>query len=279
MICDLHTHSIYSDGTFTPAELIDGSIKAELSAVALTDHNTVEGLPHFINAACGKGIDIVLGTEFSADYNGTELHILGLFIKPEYFSQITELMQIGVQLKEQSNIDLIESLSRAGISLDYDEIKRSTPIGRVNRAHIATALTQKGYTASVAEAFETYLSKTGGHYKEPQRITASEILDLIKSIGAVSVLAHPFLNLSEAELTRFLPPAKDKGLVGMECCYSLYDDATVQTSLRISDELGLLPSGGSDFHGTRKPDISLGSGKGNLRIPYEWYLRLRERSR
>ena len=276
MICDLHTHSIFSDGTYTPAEIIEEAIHTGLSAVALTDHNSVDGLPEFVTAAVNKQIDIVLGSEFSVDYNGTELHMLGLFIKPEYFPQVSGLMNDVMHRKEQSNIDLIESLSRAGIHLDYNEIKSSTPNGKINRAHIATAMVQKGIVASVSEAFETHLSKSAGHYVEPKRLTVWEILEFIRSIGAVSVLAHPFLNLEEKELMSFLPQAKEKGLVGMECYYSLYDKYVTETSLKIADSLGLLKSGGSDFHGSRKPDINLGTGKGNLEIPYEWYLKLKE---
>ena len=279
MFCDLHTHSVFSDGTFTPAELIDGALEAELSAIALTDHNTVEGLPDLMRAASGKPIEIVLGSEFSVDYNETELHLLGLFIKPTYFSQISERMQEMMQRKEQSNIHLIDSLSRVGIQLDYDEIKNATPSGKINRAHIASAMMKKGYVQSVAEAFDVYLSKSGGYYKEPKRISVWEMLDFMQSIGAVSVLAHPFLNLSEKELLQFLPAAKEKGLIGMECYYSLNDTPTTYTSLRIANEFGLLPSGGSDFHGLRKPDIGLGVGKGNLKIPFEWYLALKEKAK
>ena len=279
MFCDLHTHSVFSDGTFTPAELIDGALEAELSAIALTDHNTVEGLPDLMRAASGKPIEIVLGSEFSVDYNETELHLLGLFIKPTYFSQISERMQEMMQRKEQSNINLIDSLSRVGIHLDYDEIKNATPSGKINRAHIASAMMKKGYVQSVAAAFDVYLSKSGGYYKEPKRISVWEMLDFMQSIGAVSVLAHPFLNLSEKELLQFLPAAKEKGLIGMECYYSLNDAATTDTSLRIANEFGLLPSGGSDFHGLRKPDIKLGVGKGNLKIPFEWYLALKEKAK
>ena len=143
MICDLHTHSVFSDGTCTPAEIIDTAIRSGISAIALTDHNSVDGLPDFIDAASDKKIDIVLGAEFSVDYNGTELHLLGLFIKPECFSQVSELMQSVIRSKEQSNIDLIESLKQVGIQLDYNELKNSTPNGKINRAHIATAMTQK----------------------------------------------------------------------------------------------------------------------------------------
>lgn len=275
MLCDLHTHSVFFDGTCTPAEVVDAAVAKGLSAVALTDHNTTDGLSDFINAASGKKIDIVPGAEFSVDYNGKELHMLGLFIEPAYFSQVSALMQAVTACKEQSNVELIESLYRIGIRLDYDEIKGATPSGKVNRAHIATAMMQKGYTATVAEAFETYLSPSAGHYKEPKRLTAWEILDFIRSIDALSVLAHPFLNLSEGDLARFLPEAKKKGLVGMECCYSLYDEAKTQTSLSLANKFGLLKSGGSDFHGTRKPDIEIGVGKGNLNVPYEWYLALK----
>ena len=279
MICDLHIHSIYSDGTSTPCEIIEKSIELGISAIALTDHNTVDGLPFFEEAALGKNIDIVLGAEFSVDYNGKELHLLGLFIKPEHFNKISALMSEVMKLKEQSNIDLVNALVAAGFDLDYNEIKRNTPNGKTNRAHIATAMMNKGYVSSVNEAFKTYLSKDGIYYNEPKRIDVFEMIDFIKSIGAVSVLAHPFLNLSEDELSSFLPIAKQRGLGGMECYYSLYDYETTSTSLRLADKFGLLPSGGSDFHGSRKPDIELGIGKGNLKIPYEWYLELKKKSK
>ena len=273
--CDLHTHSVYSDGTFTPAEIIDEAIKIGLSAVALTDHNTVDGLPDFLSAARGKNIEIVPGAEFSVDYNGTELHILGLFISPEHFGKVSELMANVNKRKEESNISLVESLNRAGFALDYEVIKRSTPNGKINRAHIAAAMVDKGYISSVSEGFATVLSKSAGHYKEPKRLTAQEIIDFISSIGAVSVLAHPFLNLNERELVEFL--STTKGLYGIECYYSEYDEDTVEKSLRIADEFGLVCSGGSDFHGMTKPNIKLGAGKGNLRVPFESFLELKNR--
>ena len=278
MTCDLHLHSIYSDGTCTPQEIIDKAIKAGLSAIALTDHNTVDGLPDFMNSNLSENIDIVLGTEFSVDYNGNELHMLALFIKPQYFEQISDLMKDLLIRKNRSYIALINSLNNAGFDLNYEKIKASTPNGKINRAHIATAMMEKGYVSSVQQAFRTYLSKTGGYYQEAERINVFEMLDFIASIGAVSVLAHPFLSLSEKELLGFLPLAKQHSLVGMECYYPLYDEETTKRSLQIANEFALLPSGGSDFHGSRKPDIEIGIGKGNLRIPYEWYLALKERA-
>ena len=231
-----------------------------------------------INVSSGKNIDIVLGSEFSVDFNGNELHLLGIFIKPQYFDKISDLMKEVHARKEKSYINLIKALALAGYDLDFEKIKLSTPNGKINRAHIATAMMQKGYVSSVAEAFDTLLAKQGKYYKEAERIDVWDMLNFINSIGAVSVLAHPFLNLSEKELIEFLPLAKKHGLVGMECYYSLNDDVTTKKSLQLVNDFGLLPSGGSDFHGSRKPDINLGVGKGNLEIPYEWYLALKERS-
>ena len=279
MICDLHTHSIYSDGTCTPQEIIDQAVAAGLSAIALTDHSTIDGLYDFIAAAEQSNIEIALGTEFSVDYCGKEMHLIGLFIGLEHFSQISDMVKEVIECKERSNIELVDALVKAGFDIDYDEIRATTADGKMNRAHIATALFKKGYVSSVQDAFKFHLSKNGPYYKEPKRLDAFEVIEFIKSIGAVSVLAHPFLNLSKEELLDFLPLAKEKGLDGMECYYSLYDEETTSLSLQIADEFRLLPSGGSDFHGERKPDIMIGVGKGSLNVPYECYLALRKRAK
>ena len=268
--CDLHTHSVFSDGTYTPAEIIDAAIELGLSAVALCDHNTVDGLPAFLSAAEGKHIEAICGAEFSVEYNGTELHLLGLFIPRAYFAQISRLMEDAMELKRQSNLDLIDAINQAGYPVSFEEIARTTPNGKFNRAHIARALVEKGYMSSIKEAFDTLLSPSVGFYKEPERISFWEMLEFLTDIGAVPVLAHPFLNLDASQLAVLLPLAKEKGLVGMECVYSLYDEATTQISFDLARQFGLKCSGGSDFHGTNKPDIALGTGKGNLKIPYEW---------
>ena len=267
MLCDLHTHSLFSDGSFTPAEIIDGAIEKKLSAVALTDHNTVGGLPDFLSYAEWKDIEAVAGAEFSVDYNGKELHLLGLFIPKEAFGTVEALMEEVNARKEKSNLELIESLSRSGYPLDYDALKNGVK-GMVNRAVVARTMVEKGYVSSVKEAFGTLLAKDGGHYREPKRLTVWEILDFLKSIGAVSVLAHPFLNLTEGELLEFLPLACQRGLTGMECYYSEYDEKLTARSVEIARVFRLKESGGSDFHGASKPDIALGFGKGDLRVPY-----------
>lgn len=279
MLCDLHTHSIFSDGTSTPTELIDLATAAGLSAIALTDHNTTDGLREFASAASGKNIDVSLGCEFSVDYGQKELHLIGLFIDPKHFSTIEELMADLLVRKQLCNIDLVDALNRTGMTIDYYALKAETPDGNVNRAHIAYDMLRRGYVSSVGEAFAKYLDPSAGYYKEPRRIDVWEMIDYIRSIGAVSVLAHPFLKLNEAELATFLPKAKAAGLDGMECIYSLNDDATTRKSIAFAEEFGLLKSGGSDFHGLRKPDIKIGVGKGNLEVPYEWYLKLKEKAK
>lgn len=276
-LCDLHTHSKYSDGTYSPEEIINESIKIGLSAVALCDHNTVDGIPSFLEAASNKEIDAVVGTEFSVELNEKEIHMLALFIPTPYLSQISDLMLEANNRKEQSNAELIEILRKNGYDIDYEEIKKGTPMGKVNRAHIGAALTQKGYTRSVNDAFATLLSTNAGFYKAPKRTSAWEIIDFIRSIDAVPVLAHPFLNLSADELAEFLPIAKKRGLVGIECKYCLYDEKTEALAFEMADRFNLKYSGGSDFHGAIKPDTALGFGKGNLRIPYEWYLNLKSK--
>ncbi len=269
-LCDLHTHSTFSDGTYTPEELVDAAKAAGLSAIALCDHNTVAGLPRFAVAAEEAGIEAVLGVEFSVDYKGKELHLLGLFLPLPRLSEVEALLADGMRRKDESNRLLIRRLNEAGYALSYDEIKEKTPKGQVNRAHIASALTEKGYTPSVKVAFDTLLTPEAGFYLPPKRPSALEIAQFISSLGGVAVLAHPLITLGEADLRAFLTEAIPHKLVGMETDYSDYDEQTTALAHSIIAELGLLPSGGSDFHGTVKPSIALGSGRDNLRVPYAY---------
>lgn len=267
-LCDLHTHSTCSDGTLTPTELVKLALEKNLSAVALTDHNTVAGLPEFLEAARGTKLEAVPGIEFSVDYGDTELHILGLFVKPEHYGPITERVEDMLRRKEQSNIDLVKNLEQAGIFLSYEDIKAATTTGQVNRALIAAEMLRKGYVGSIQEAFSKYLKQSHGYYNPPKRPDAFETIRFIRSLGAVSVWAHPFLNLKTEEAIReFLPEACEAGLQGMEVFYPKFDENQTALALQLVKEFGLQPSGGSDFHGENKPDIQLGSGKGSLFLP------------
>ena len=267
-LCDLHTHSTCSDGTLTPTELVELALEKNLAAVALTDHNTVAGLPEFLEAARGTELEAVPGIEFSVDYGDIELHILGLFVKPEHYGPITERVEDMLRRKEQSNIDLVKNLEQAGIFLSYEDIKAATTTGQVNRALIAAEMLRKGYVGSIQEAFSKYLKQSHGYYNPPKRPDAFETIRFIRSLGAVAVWAHPFLNLKTEEAIReFLPEACEAGLQGMEVFYPKFDENQTALALQLVKEFGLQPSGGSDFHGENKPDIQLGSGKGSLFLP------------
>ena len=164
MKCDMHNHSIFSDGTFTPEKLVEIAKESNLSAIALTDHNTILGLDRFLNAPNSSNIHLVGGIEFSTDYKGTELHILGLFIPKEFYSEIEEKVKNELKKKEQSNINLVNNLIKKGFNLTYEDIKNTTPNGNINRAVIANYMMHKGYVKSVSEAFEKYLNPSNGLY-------------------------------------------------------------------------------------------------------------------
>ncbi len=270
MLCDLHTHSTYSDGTWTPAQLISGAEQAGLSAIALCDHNTVSGLPDFLTAAKNSPVEAIPGVEFSTEYRGRELHILGLSVERAHYDEVNDLLQQFLQRKDKSNRDLVTRLNQAGMALDYDAIREQCA-GSINRAVIGAQMLRLGYCESVQQAFSDWLSPKKGFYVPPLRPDAFETISFIGSIGAVAVLAHPFLALNEQELREFLKPAKEAGLKAMEVQYSLYSRETTELSAQLVREFGILPSGGSDFHGDNKPDIRLGVGKGNLHIPLSYW--------
>lgn len=270
MYCDLHTHSNYSDGTWTPTEIVAQASKQNL-VVALTDHNTVSGLPEFLAEADRLGVEAVPGIEFSTDYQGKEVHIVALFVQKESYDAIRAYVQKGDEMKVQSNRDLVARLNEAGYAIDYQHILAQTPDGRVNRANIAAELVRHGYVASVKEAFSKLLGADCGFYTPPKRPEALDTVAFIRTIGALPVLAHPFLSLSEAALRIFLPEAKGRGLAAMETLYATYDDATTMLARQMAAEFGLLESGGSDFHGAVKPDNPLGKPC----IPKEVYEQLK----
>ena len=276
--CDLHTHSTFSDGTYTPAMLIEAASAAGLSAVALTDHNNMGGLAEFTAAAAGSGVEAIPGIELSTDHPLGELHIVGLFVYPEHYDAIRGALTELSRLKTESNMALCEALTAAGYPVSYDAIVSKTPNGHVNRVHIAAALCEGGYVGSVDEAFSTVLSRERGFYKPPRRPDAIKTIRLLHEIGVVSVLAHPLLSLSEAALREVLDEAVPAGLDAMETHYSTYTEEETETAVRLAREFSLLESGGSDFHGDRKPDIAIGRGRGNLTVPSTLASALAERS-
>ena len=266
-ICDLHTHSVYSDGTWTPEELIREAERIGLSAIALTDHNTVYGLPRFLAAAEGTHVEAIPGIEFSTDYLGMDIHLVAHYILPCHFDEVTDKMEEGRRKKDESNRKLIENLRKIGFPLDYDALLNTTPGGQVNRAHIAAVMVKNNWVSNMQEAFGKYLEPRCGLYEAPLRPSLFEMIRFSRSIGAVPILAHPFLKLSYGQLRSLLPEAKAQGLAGMETEYVSFNEETTALAKDLAKEFGLLQSGGSDFHGDNKPGIFLGVGRGNLKIP------------
>lgn len=270
MNCDLHTHTVHSDGSYTPTELVRAAKEKNL-IIALTDHNTVSGLSEFVAEAERLQLEVVCGTELSCVYEGKEFHLIGLFIDPQYYSEVEDLCIEYHSLKKKSNIDLIDKLCALGYNLSYAEIQKQNVNGRVNRAHIAAELLKKGYVQSITEAFSKLLDEKCGIYVPPKRLSLTDGIGFLRKIKALPVIAHPLKEIGPGELRKMLPEMKAAGLIGMETMHSSYSEEQIAVSKEIASEFALLESGGSDFHGSNKPGIELGVGKGNLNISDEKY--------
>ena len=277
--CDLHLHSCYSDGTYPPCEVVRQAKALGLSPIALTDHNTVKGLDEFIAEAEKQGVEPIAGIEFSVDYKGKELHLLAYGISKKYFAEIEEKMDEYLKIREQSNRAMVEALNEGGYLIDYDEIYRKSGSGYINRAHIGAELVEKGYCATVREAFATLLGKDSPYFRPRVFPNVFDMIDYIGEIGAVSILAHPFLQFNEENLREFLREAKKHGLCGMETVYTEFSNEQVALAKAIAQEFDMIEGGGSDFHGWTKPDVALGVGFGNLRVPASIADKIKEKTR
>lgn len=263
--CDLHAHTHFSDGSLSPTELIELAEASGLGAIALTDHNTIGGVDELLRAAKGKQVRAIPGIEFSTDYHGTELHVIALGVSPSAYPRINELVDEVTERKRLAMEKLLTDLIEAGYAIEPARI-RDGACGIINRAHIATELVRCGYASSRSDAFDRILYSGGPFYCSPKYTDTLECVDFVRSLGAVSVLAHPFLNLPDEGVVKVLTDMRGR-LDAMEVLYSEYDEATTARSFELIGQFGLLPSGGSDFHGKNKPDISLGTGRGGLSIP------------
>ena len=275
MKCDLHTHTVHSDGSYTPTQLVREAKELGL-IIALTDHNTVSGLPEFLSEAEREGVTAIGGTEISTDWDGREFHLLGLFISPEHYSEVEELFLDYHRRKEMSNLSLVENLNDAGININFTDVRSKNVNGRVNRAHVAAALIENGYADSISDAFDRFLDEKCGFYTPPSRISLTDAIVFLRKIGAVPILAHPLKEIDADVLRRMMPKLCDVGLVAIETMHSSYSEEQISVSKKIAEEFNLLESGGSDFHGSIKPGINLGVGKGNLDIQDSIYYALLE---
>ena len=281
-LTDLHVHSTASDGTFTPRELVAEAGKVGLKAFALTDHDTVAGVSEAVQYGQEAGIEIIPGIEISTKYSSKniinkEIHIVGLYIdyEDEYFlSQIASFRD----RRDGRNEKLILLMNEAGFPVTLSEMWELFGENTVlTRAHFARFMLIKGYVKSTSEAFDRYLGDGKPFYIERQMPDPAEAVELIRSVGGVAVLAHPILyGMPDNELSILCRYLLRHGLAGIEGIYSTYRNSDERAIRRIAAECGLLISGGSDFHGANKPDIMLGTGLGNLRIPYELAINLKK---
>ena len=273
-LIDLHVHSTESDGTLTPPEVMQAAKDACLAAVALTDHDTASGIQKAKPAAAELGVELVPGIELSTEYTlpatkeGKEIHIVGLYINPED-PALTKMTAEFRACRENRNEKIVEALQREGFDITMEALIAENPDSVITRANIARFLFHHGYIKSISEAFEKYIGDGCPCYVERFKVTPMEAVALIKQAGGVAVLAHPMLYHMDADsLQRMIDDLKEPGLDGIEALYSTYTADEEAFVLRLAEKNRLLISGGSDFHGTTKPSIRLGSGKGNLRIPY-----------
>lgn len=277
--CDLHTHSNFSDGTDTPTQLVKRAKALGIKALALTDHNTPDGLKEFMEAGKQNDLITVPGCEFSTEFEGKEVHVVGLFFKEKYWAEINDFVELMHLAKRNSNVMMIENLQKLGYDVTFEEAMALTDGSDFNRAHVARLLMNKGYVASVGEAFDNLLKAGNGIYTPAKKITSIAAIRFIRAFGAVSVIAHPLLNLTYKEMLRFLPQAKEAGLDAIETCYTEFDEEMTSMAKLMAEKFELLESGGSDFHGENKPGIALGTGRGNLYVPFEFYEKLRAASK
>jgi len=268
-IVDLHVHSNKSDGSYTPSELVEYAVKKGLSAFALTDHDTTEGLDEAIAAAKGKEIEVIPGIEFSTEYEGKDIHIVGLYIdhKSKVFS---DHIQAFVDSRIERNRKMCANLQSAGIDISYEKLLAAFPGAVITRAHYAKYLLDHGVVNNMSEAFDKYLGDHTRYFVPREKVTPMQAVQLILDAGGIPVLAHPTLyHMSDKRLELLLYRLKEAGLAAMECIYCTYTPSEERQMKKFADKYGLLPSGGSDFHGTTKPKLDLGTGYGNLQVPEE----------
>ena len=278
-IVDLHVHSTKSDGTLTPTELVNYAIEKKLSAFALTDHDTTEGIDEAMEAATKHNeaiangtirelpLEVIPGIEFSTEYMGKDIHILGLYI--DYNSSaFKEKIQKFVDSRILRNQKMCASLASDGIDITYEKLIEENPCAVITRSHYAKYLLNHGYTTSMKEAFERYIGDHCKHFIPREKITPMQAVNLINEVGGLAFLAHPTLyHMSDRNLEELIKQLKEGGLAGIEAVYSTYTQGEELQMRKFASKYDLLISGGSDFHGAIKPKLDLAVGYGKLFIP------------
>lgn len=276
-LIDLHVHSNCSDGTLTPTELVDHAAALGLAAFALTDHDNTDGLLEAFAAAERAGVELVPGIEFSTEYLGTDIHIVGIdfdWKAPAFQKRIDYYRSERVRRNQK----MIDMMAADGFDISYEQMVQSFGESVWTRAHFAKFLLAKGYIKDISEAFTTYIGDNCKYFIPREKVSPFEVVELIREFGGIPILAHPFqYKFSDEVLRDLIEKLIRSGLMGIEVYYSTHTQEQCDYLQSIADEYHLMPSGGSDFHGSNKPDIELGSGKNNLHIPYSILEGLRKR--
>lgn len=265
---DLHVHSDKSDGSMSPAALTAYAAEKGLRAFALTDHDTIDGLAEALNAAKQfPDLEVIPGIEFSTEYKGRDIHIVGLYIRyddPEFLKYLTDFQNSRIRRNEK----MCNNLASAGIDISLKKLQAEFPDSVITRAHYARYLLDHGYVGSLKEAFDRYVGDHSKYFVPREKVTPVQAVELILRAGSIPILAHPVLyRMSDAALEELVAQLKDAGLIGMECVYSTYSSAEERDMKRLADKYELTYSGGSDFHGKAKPGLDLATGYGKLFVP------------
>lgn len=266
---DLHVHSLRSDGSLSPKELVDYAVEKGLKAMAITDHDTVDAIDEMLEYAKDKPIEIIPGIEYSTEYNKKDVHIVGLFInhKSPVFVKYLENFK---QSRLNRNYKLCSNLQKAGIDIEYDKLVDMFPKAVITRAHYAKYLLNEGYVKSINEAFDRYVGDHTPYFVHREKITPQEVIKVTLQAGGIPVLAHPILyGMGKEQLEILVSTLKNYGLMGMETIYSTYTPSEERQMKALAKKNGLLQSGGSDFHGANKPKLDLATGYGRLYIDEE----------
>lgn len=264
---DLHVHTLQSDGTYTPERLIKESIARGLSAIAITDHDTVDALKESLRQAENTGLEVIAGIELTAQYEKQEVHMLGYFI--DYQDQeLLEKLKLLRKNRVERVYKIIENLKDLGVELKAETVFEISGKSTVGRMHIARALVKEGRVKSLPEAFRKYIGDDSPAYVSGFRFSVQEVIKIIKDAKGVAVLAHPYILHNDDLIKEFY----GYGLQGLEVYYPEHSQSMVNFYLGLAKELNLLVTGGTDFHGSAKPEIKLGM----IKIPMELVEKLRQ---
>ncbi|MEJ2715829.1 MAG: PHP domain-containing protein [Deltaproteobacteria bacterium] len=275
---DLHVHTNYSDGTLSPRELLGCASERGLEALAVTDHDTVEGVPEALQEGKRVGVEVVPGVEISAQWERGILHVLGYFVRTDH-PELIETLAYLKQEREDRNTKILARLHDLDVDISLDEVNREAGCGVPGRPHIAGVMVKKRYVATIQDAFDRYLKRGASAYIKKAKLEPIEAMQLIIRAHGLPVLAHPH-SLAEEDPSRFADTVKrlaDHGLQGIEVYYPKHTPDQTRTFLELARRFDLGVTGGTDFHGSNKPEIELGVVPGQGPLPYSLLSELKER--